>query len=97
MLKHDEYVEQLREQLEGNYTTLYRGLPLISKKGRMVGEIDLLAVNDACIDIFEVKCSFRPTKARKQLEKIRKIVGAEYNQEVNTWFYCGEAGKLVKI
>lgn len=57
----------------------------------------MLAINSSSVDIFEVKCSFRPTKARKQLEKIRKIVGAENDKTVNTWFYCGEAGKLVRI
>lgn len=97
ILKHDEYVEDLYEQLKDSYHTVFRGLPLHSNKGRLIGEIDLLAVNDHAVDIFEVKCSFRPVKARKQLQKITKIFGSESDQAVNTWFYCGEAAKLLKI
>lgn len=97
LLKHDEYVEELYERLKGRYQNVYRGLPLHSVRGRLVGEIDLVAVNPGMVDIFEVKCSFRPTKARKQLEKIRRLVGGEFNGEVNTWFYCGEASQLVKV
>lgn len=97
ILKHDEYVENLYEQLKDTYHTIYRSLPLHSSRGRLVGEIDLLAVNDHAVDIFEVKCSFRPVKAKKQLQKITKLFGAEFDQQVNTWFYCGEAAKLVKI
>ncbi|MBD3208799.1 hypothetical protein GF367_00060 [Candidatus Woesearchaeota archaeon] len=90
-------MEQLYDQLKSSYAQVFRGLPLISQRGRMVGEIDLLAVNESTIDVFEVKCSFRPVKARKQLNKIIKLFGADINKEVNTWFYCGEAAKILKI
>ena len=76
---------------------MYRNLPLHSPKGRLVGEIDLIAVNKTTVDIFEVKCSFRPVKARKQLAKIKKIFGSEIDKTVNTWFYCGEASQLVRM
>jgi hypothetical protein len=97
ILKHDEYVERLYEQLKDNYERVYRGLPLYSRRGRLVAEIDLLAVNPGMVDIFEVKCSFRPTKARKQLEKIRRLVSGYEDAAVQTWFYCGEAATLVKV
>jgi hypothetical protein len=99
MHKHDQYVELLFEQLKDTdaYDTIYRGLPLYSTKGRLVGEIDLLAVNKYAVDIFEVKCSFRPVKAKKQLERIVKVFDCKDDQDVSTWFYCGEAEKLVKI
>ena len=73
---------------------MYRGLPLISSRGRMVGEIDLLGVHAGGVDVFEVKCSFRPVKARKQLQKISKLFN---DKQVKTWFYCGEAAQLMKI
>ncbi len=97
LLKHDEYVEELHQRIKGRYQSIYRSLPLRSSRGRLVGEIDLVAVNPWGVDIFEVKCSFRPVKARKQLEKIRRLVGGEFDGQVNTWFYCGEAEQLVKI
>ena len=97
ILKHDEYVELLYEQLKANYDQVYRGLPLLSRRGRLVGEIDLLGVHGGGVDVFEVKCSFRPVKARKQLAKVRKLFGDEVAGAVNTWFYCGEAAQLVPV
>lgn len=97
LLKHDEYLEELYQQLKDHYHTIYRGLPLHSQRGRLVGEIDMVAVGNHGVDIFEVKCSYRPVKAKKQLEKIKRIFGGRQDQPINAWFYCGEAAKLVKI
>jgi len=93
ILKHDEYVERLYEQLKANYDQVYRGLPLISRRGRLVGEIDLLGVHGGGVDIFEVKCSFRPVRhlrgevqlpagegpeaAREGAEGVRRGVGGD--------------------
>ncbi len=46
------------------------------------------------VDLYEVKCSFRITKARKQLTKLRKLF--DYDN-TSTFFYCGGAEKLVAI
>jgi len=66
----------------------------IGNKKRDVGEIDLMGVKGNQVDLYEVKCSFRITKARKQLTKLRKLF--DYDN-TSTFFYCGGAEKLVAI
>jgi len=76
---------------------VYRSLPLHSGKGRLIAEIDVIGVGAHGVDIFEVKCSNRVVKARKQLQKIKRLFGSGLDEQVNTWFYCGEAGRLLQI
>lgn len=91
--KHDSFVEDLYLKVKGEYDLILRQVPLVSKKGRMVGEIDLMGVRGERVDIFEVKCSFRIVKARKQLAKIRKYVG----DEAAYYFYCGSSQQIEYI
>lgn len=74
---------------------IYRSLPLFSERNRLIGEIDLVAVNATSVDVFEVKCSFRPVKARKQLLKIKKIFGNDL--DVSVFFYHGDGEQLVRM
>ena len=67
-----------------------------SSKKRMVGEIDILAFKDGFYDIYEVKCSYRITKARKQLERIRKSLKMG-RQLRKAYFFCGESKKLEEL
>jgi Holliday junction resolvase-like predicted endonuclease len=101
ILKHDRHVEDLYQRLLGQYQAIYRGVPLYSRKDRLIGEIDMIAINRDTVDIFEVKCSFRPVKARKQLSKIRKILcgdlTSKLNGAVNLYFYHGDGNQLVKM
>ena len=94
--KHDIYVESLTRSLSG-YDTIRSHVNIIGKRGRPVGEIDVLAIkhNGSC-DLFEVKCSHRITKARQQLTKLRKLVSRERPVR-NTFFYCGESGELISV
>ena len=71
-------------------------VPLYSKKQRLVGEIDLLAVKGDYCDIYEVKCSYRIFKARKQLERFRKVMSQE-TEVRNLYFFCGESGVIEPI
>lgn len=74
---------------------MYTNLPLFSSKRRLIGEIDLVGIKDGKIDVFEVKCSYRIIKAKKQLKKIRKIISFTNEfKRIRTFFYCGEASKL---
>jgi hypothetical protein len=92
LIKHDRYLEELCEQLEDSYDILLRNVPLYSEKRRLVGEIDLLAVRpDGVIDIYEVKCSYRVSKARRQLRKFRKLLSANVQ---NCFFFCGESQSI---
>jgi len=61
-----------------------------------VGEIDILAFKDNYCDIYEVKCSYRKSKAKRQLSKIRKIVSRK-SKVRNVFFFCGESGRMEAI
>ncbi|MFH1916893.1 MAG: hypothetical protein ABIJ21_06555 [Nanoarchaeota archaeon] len=78
-------MEDLYARIQGEYDYFLRHIPLISSRGRLVGEIDLVGVWGERVDIFEVKCSFRIIKARRQLQKIRKYIG----KNAGYYFYCG--------
>lgn len=60
----------------------------------MVGEIDLVGIKDDKIDIYEVKCSYRMIKARKQLMKLKKNFPDSIN---NMFFFCGSSGMIFDI
>ena len=95
--KHDQYVELLRRKLEKHYDTIFTNVPIYRKKRRkvrVVGEIDILALKSGKYDIYEVKCSHRITKARMQLQKIKKNSTLDIRR---SYFYCGSSQILVKM
>ena len=65
---------------------------MIKKERHSIGEIDVCAVKGNKIDIYEVKCSYRKTKAKHQLKRLRNYINTE-----NAFFYCGNAKTLEKI
>ncbi len=93
MHKHNNYVENLVSQIRDDYDHISTHLK-ISNSRRMVAEIDILARKGKSIDIYEVKCSYRITKAKKQLYKIRKILNKD---RVSCYFYCGIGDRLIKV
>jgi len=96
LIKHDRYIEQLCEAIEDEYDQILRNIKLYSKKRRISAEIDILAIKGNHCDIYEVKCSNRIVKAKKQLTKIRKILSKEYTIN-NTYFFCGASGKIIEL
>jgi hypothetical protein len=98
LIKHDRYLESLCDKIEPDYDRILRNIPLYSRRKRLIGEIDILAVKDDHCDIYEVKCSHRFHKAHKQLYKIRKILHENHYARVkNMFFFCGESGLLMNI
>lgn len=94
LIKHDRYLQVLYERLESNYDSLSTNLVLYSKrKNRKVAEIDLIAYREDTCDVFEVKCSYRVVKAKKQLKKIKKLMP----EVKRTFFYCGESDVIENI
>lgn len=91
MLRHDKYIEQLISRLEG-YQNLTQNVPIRNKKCTRA-EIDLIGVKDQEIHVFEVKCSYRMTKAKKQLARIKRLLPFP----IVTFFYCGSADALKRI
>lgn len=72
-------------------------MSILSSKNRLVAEIDILGVNNDHIDVFEVKCGYRISKAKRQLYKIRKLLFKRYKKPVNLYFYHGGADELIRI
>ncbi|HLC82006.1 MAG TPA: hypothetical protein VJH68_05105 [Candidatus Nanoarchaeia archaeon] len=71
-------------------------MPLFSPRRRKVAEVDVLAIHQNYCDIYEVKCSPRIVKARKQLNKIRKHLSCRLPVR-HAFLYCGSSEQLIKL
>jgi hypothetical protein len=60
----------------------------------MLGEIDILGIKGKKVHVFEVKCSYRIVKAKKQLMRIKKYLAAE---DISLFFYCGKSNFMQRI
>ncbi|MBI5398580.1 hypothetical protein HZB03_03895 [Candidatus Woesearchaeota archaeon] len=96
MIKHDKYVEELCSTIESRYDLLQTHVPLFSKRHRCVAEIDILAMKGDFYDIYEVKCSHRIAKAKKQLRKIKKLLSTT-SRIRQVFFFCGESKTLIQV
>ena len=92
LIKHDKYLEYLYGKLTPKYDVLLKNVPLYSKKKRLVGEIDLMGINVGAVDVYEVKCSHRLTKAKHQLDKIKRLMK---RKPQHLYFYCGESDRVL--
>ena len=91
--KHDRYVTELCKRLRNTYDVLFTNVKL-KRDGRLIGEIDIYARKGARIDIYEVKCSYRIAKAKKQLKKAKNFLEIEDGKK---YFYCGNSDLLLCI
>lgn len=89
-------MKDLCEEIKPKYDFLLEKIPLYSKRKRLVAEVDVLAFKKNICDVYEVKCSYRITKARHQLRKIRKLLSRK-SKVRNTFFFCGEAKTLIMV
>ncbi|MBI2666649.1 hypothetical protein HYX13_03490 [Candidatus Woesearchaeota archaeon] len=89
-------MEQLCQNLSPQYDQVLTHVLLFSPRRRRIAEIDVLGIKGEYCDAYEVKCSYRPTKARKQLRRIRKVL-SPLRQVKNTFFYCGDTGIMENI
>jgi len=101
LIKHDRYVESLCAQIDPHYDLVLKHVPLFStrktsRKKRMVGEIDILAMKGNYYDLYEVKCSHRIIKAKKQLGRIMRTIHLDKKLR-NVYFFCGESGRLESL
>ena len=93
--KHDRLVDSLHRFIRSQYDSTHTHLLIFSKKKRVKAEVDLIGIRGDKVDIFEVKCSYRISKARRQLKKIKKefSLSQKYNR-IRTFFYCGASREL---
>jgi len=88
---------QLVEQISEDYESISTHLKIERRKRnktRVYGEVDVLARKGKEIHLYEVKCSYRIVKARKQLKRIKK---AFKNYKTSCFFYCGDGKQLVEL
>lgn len=96
MIKHDQYVEDLINKLDCSDSRIHKNVEITTKK-RSLAEIDLLVEFKGSIHIYEVKCSHRISKAKRQLSKIKKLVESQYRKPINLFFYNGGSKEIIKI
>lgn len=85
---------KLCEEIDERYDSISTHVPVFSKnRKRSVAEIDVIAKKGKKIDVFEVKCSYRKMKAKKQLKRIKRL----FPRVRRTFFFCGEAGILEEV
>ncbi|MFT4303821.1 MAG: hypothetical protein ACMXYG_04590 [Candidatus Woesearchaeota archaeon] len=71
-------------------------VPLYSRRNRLIGEVDIIGFKDGYCDLYEVKCSYRISKAKRQITKFKKILSTGSNVR-NGFFFCGESGSLLML
>ena len=91
--KHDRYVIELCKRLRDTYDILLTNVKL-ERNQRLIGEIDIYARKGTRVDIYEVKCSYRIAKAKKQLKKVKAYLKLK---DVHNYFYCGNSDLLIKL
>lgn len=87
--KHDRYVQRLYDRIKDDYDSVKMNVVLESKKCRRA-EIDIIAYKDDEVHVYEVKCSYRLSKARRQLQRILRLL----RKPASAYFYCGSADRL---
>jgi predicted RecB family endonuclease len=89
-------VDELIQQIKPEYDVIVRNVALFSKRKRLVAEIDVLAFKDGVCDVYEVKCSHRVSKAKRQLVKIKKLLSKNHCVG-EAFFYCGASQLLIPL
>jgi predicted RecB family endonuclease len=92
--KHDRYVQRLYDRIKDDYDAVERNVVLSTKKCRKA-EIDIIAYKDDEVHVFEVKCSYRFVKAKKQILRILRLLKPV--KPTKAYFYCGSADRLERI
>ena len=93
LTKHDRYVLELKDKIKHKYDFVSVNVKVASKK-RSLGEIDIIAKKGNKVDLYEVKCSHRILKAKKQLERMKRLMNLEKSR---AFYYCGSSGSLVGV
>jgi len=93
LTKHDKYVLELKDRIKHKYDFISVNVKVASRK-RSLGEIDLVARRGDKVDLYEVKCSHRIVKAKKQLQRMKRLMNLGKSR---AYFYCGSSGALVGV
>ena len=84
---------ELSSRIKDNYDSISMNVPVKHSK-RSLGEIDIIAKKGNRFDLYEVKCSYRILKAKKQLNRLKRYLRLE---NTRSYFYCGNSKSLVTV
>jgi predicted RecB family endonuclease len=93
LTKHDRYVLDLKDKIKHKYDFVSTNVKVSGKK-RSLGEIDIVAKKGNKVDLYEVKCSHRIVKAKKQLKRMKRLMNLDKSK---SYFYCGSSEALVDV
>lgn len=93
LTKHDRYVLELRDKIKHKYDFVTVNVKVAGRK-RSLGEIDIVAKKGNKIDLYEVKCSHRILKAKKQLQRMKRLMNLDNSK---AYFYCGSSECLIDV
>jgi len=93
LTKHDRYVLELRDKIKHKYDFVSVNVKVAGKK-RSLGEIDIVAKKGDKVDLYEVKCSHRIVKAKKQLNRMKRLMNLNKSK---SYFYCGSSEALIDV
>jgi len=94
--KHENYVAMLQKIIEEEYDEIMANTKLFSSRNKVMAEADLIAIKNGVVDIYEVKCSYRPTKAKKQLARLRRLLSQKYRVR-NLYFFPGNMEQIILL
>ena len=83
----------MKDRIKENYDSVSVNVPVRHSK-RSLGEIDIIAKKGSRFDLYEVKCSYRILKAKKQLSRVKRYLKLE---NARSYFYCGNSKLLVTV
>lgn len=94
--EHSSLIDRLEEKVKSKYTLVFRETEVRDVyTGKIVGEADLVGIVDGNFDVYEVKVTDRPKKARRQLLRIRSYLQNFGN--VRLYYYNGTDNRIKEV
>ena len=94
--EHRRLIDLLEERVKSKYTLMFREAEIRDVyTGQIVGEADLVGIVDGNFDVYEVKVTDRPVKARRQLLRIRSQLQNFGN--VRLYYYNGSDNRIKEV
>lgn len=94
--KHRRLICALEDKVRDQYSVVMREVQVRDvETGRVVGEIDLVGIVDGRWDLYEVKVTDNPNKARSQLKNLQGYL--QDNGDLRLYYYSGKNKTLTEI
>jgi len=94
--KHDSHINDLILIYHKQYEFMAKNVEYKDPRSQSCGEMDIIAKNGNCIDIYEIKCNNNYEKAVKQLYRAKDCLEAG-TLEVRLFYYEGRTNTLLRV